>query len=98
MERQITYAGTLPMATERAYDWKRTARGMALLVVIYLVIVYAIPRPAAVKPEGWRILGIFIATVAGSITQPIPAGALVLLGVTLAAAVGRLTIEQALLG
>jgi DASS family divalent anion:Na+ symporter len=83
---------------EQRYDWKRTAKGMALLVAIYLVIVYAIPRPAAIKPEGWRILGIFIATVAGSITQPIPAGALVLLGVTLAAAVGSLTIEQALLG
>ena len=42
--------------------------------------------------------GIFLATIAGSITQPIPAGALVLLGVTLSAVIGGLTVEQALAG
>jgi DASS family divalent anion:Na+ symporter len=71
---------------------------MALLVLVYLAIVYLIPRPVSVKPEGWRLTGIFLATIAGSITQPIPAGALVLLGVTLSAMFGGLTMEQALTG
>ncbi|HWZ29784.1 MAG TPA: DASS family sodium-coupled anion symporter [Bryobacteraceae bacterium] len=86
------------MASEHPYEWKRTARGMALLVAIYLVIVYVIPRPESIKPEGWRLTGIFIATVAGLIAQPLPGGAIVLLGVTMSALIGGLTIEQALAG
>src|SRR5215475_14411560 len=95
----MTYAVPLPMAAdEQKYEWSRVARGMALLVAIYLVVVYVIPRPAAIKPEGWRLTGIFIATVAGLIAQPLPGGALVLLGVTLSALIGGLTVEQALAG
>jgi divalent anion:Na+ symporter, DASS family len=77
---------------------KRMLRGFAILVVVYLVVVYAIPRPAAVKPEGWRLAGIFAATIIGSIIEPIPAGALVLLAVTLSALIGGLTITEALSG
>src|ERR1700740_3662856 len=94
----MAYPDTLPMAADSTYDWKRTTRGMALLVAIYLVVVYIIPRPVSVKPEGWRLTGIFIATVAGLIAQPLPGGALVLMGVTLSALIGGLTIEQALRG
>ena len=74
------------------------ARGFALLVAVYCVIVYAIPRPEAVKPEGWRLTGLFLATVVGSIIEPIPAGALVLLAVVLSSVVGGLTITEALAG
>ena len=88
----------MPPPPEPPYDWKRTTRGLLLLAAIYLIVVYAIPRPAEIHPEGWRLLGIFIATVAGMITQPIPNGALVLIGVTLSAMLGGLTIEQALGG
>jgi DASS family divalent anion:Na+ symporter len=69
-----------------------------VLIAIYLAIVYGIPRPEAVKPEGWRLLGIFLATIAGLILQPIAGGALVLLAITLAAIVGGLGIGQALMG
>lgn len=86
------------MASVHSYDWKRTARGMALLAAVYLVIVYLIPKPVSVKPEGWRLTGIFLATIVGSIMQPIPGGALVLLAVTLSAVFGGLTVEQALAG
>src|SRR5580698_2244665 len=86
------------MASETTYDWKRTSRGMLALVAVYCAVVYLIPRPATVNPAGWRLTGIFIATIAGSIIQPIPGGALVLLAVTLAALFGGLTVEQALAG
>jgi DASS family divalent anion:Na+ symporter len=56
------------------------------------------PRPAAIQPEGWRLLGIFIATIGGLILQPISGGALVLMAVTLSAVAGGLTIQQALEG
>ena len=84
--------------TENSYNWKHTARGMAALAAIYCAVVYLIPKPDAVKPEGWRLTGIFIATIAGCVLQPVPSGALVLLAVTLAAIFGGLTVEQALAG
>jgi DASS family divalent anion:Na+ symporter len=84
--------------TESPYNWKRTAIGMIALTAVYVAVVYLIPKPETVKPEGWRLTGIFIATIAGCIIQPIPGGALVLLAVTLAAIIGGLTVEQALAG
>jgi len=71
---------------------------MLALVAVYCLVVYVIPKPAAVKPEGWRLTGIFVATIAGCITQPIPGGALVLLAVALSSIFGGLTIDQALAG
>jgi DASS family divalent anion:Na+ symporter len=79
-------------------DRRRVAQGLGLLVLLYLAVVYAIPKPEAIKPEGWRLTGIFAATVAGLVLQPIPGGALVLLAVTLASLFGGLTIGQALDG
>ena len=71
---------------------------LAALVAIYLGIVWLIPRPESVKPEGWRLLGLFAATIAGLILQPVPGGAVVLMAITLAALMGGLTIHQALAG
>ena len=70
----------------------------ALLLLLCVAIGWLTPRPAAIQPEGWRLLGIFVATVVGLILQPIPGGALVLLAVTLASIWGGLTIQQALSG
>jgi len=90
------------MATEssagHAADWKRTAGGLLLLVAVYSLVAYVIPAPEGVKPEGWRLTGLFLATIVGSIMEPIPGGALVLLAVTLSSVVGGLTIDQALMG
>src|SRR6185369_701017 len=83
---------------ENPQDRKRMLRGLAILAAVYFVVVYLIPKPAAVKPEGWRLTGIFFATIVGSIIEPIPAGALVLLAVTLSALMGGLTITEALSG
>jgi divalent anion:Na+ symporter, DASS family len=69
----------------------------AVLPALYILI-QLLPHPATIKPEGWRLLGIFVATIAGLILQPIPGGALVLGAVTLAALFGGLTITQALSG
>jgi DASS family divalent anion:Na+ symporter len=83
---------------ENPQDRKGMLRGFAILVAVYLAVVYLVPKPAAVKPEGWRLTGIFAATIVGSIIEPVPAGALVLLAITLAALMGGLTITEALSG
>ncbi|MEK7404580.1 MAG: DASS family sodium-coupled anion symporter [Acidobacteriota bacterium] len=67
-------------------------------LLLFAAIVWVAPRPAAIKPEGWRLLGIFVATIAGLLLEPIPGGALVLVAVTLSALLGGLTTEQALSG
>lgn len=79
---------------DRARMWK----GFAVLAAVYAFVVYVVPRPEAVKPEGWRLTGLFLATIVGSIIEPMPAGALVLLAVVLSSLVGGLTITEALAG
>ena len=71
---------------------------LGFLLAIYLAVQWLLPRPATVKPEGWQLLGIFLATVAGLMIQPLPGGAVVLIGVTAAAISGALPIAQALGG
>lgn len=71
---------------------------LLLLVAIYFAVQWFLPRPADVKPEGWRLLGIFLATIAGLMLHPLPGGAIVLLGVTASALTGALPIGQALGG
>jgi DASS family divalent anion:Na+ symporter len=73
-------------------------RGFAILAAVYAAVVYLVPWPAAVKPGGAQLTGLFLATIVGSILEPIPAGAIVLLAVAFAPLVGGLTMAEALGG
>lgn len=66
----------------------RLTRGLAALVVLYLVLAYLVPAPATITPQGWRQTAIFITVIAGMVTEPLPASALVLMGLTGMAANG----------
>src|SRR5207247_9038836 len=44
---------------------------LALVAVIGIVI-WVTPHPAGVDPRAWRLLAIFIATVVGLVTKPLP--------------------------
>ena len=61
---------------EGAARWVRGALclGAGLLVL-------ALPRPAEVPPEGWRMLAIFVAVIAGFLLRPFPMGPVVVFGV-----------------
>ncbi len=63
-------------------------RGLAALVVLYIVLAHLIPAPATITPQGWRQTAIFITVIAGMVTEPLPASALVLMGLTAMAANG----------
>jgi DASS family divalent anion:Na+ symporter len=71
---------------------------LLLLAAIYCAVQWLLPRPEAVKPEGWRLLGVFLAAVAGLMIRPLPGGAVVLLAVAASALSGALPIGQALGG
>jgi DASS family divalent anion:Na+ symporter len=58
----------------------------------------AIPLPEGVTRASWTLLSIFIATIVGSIVQPLPGSAMVLLGVVAVTVFRALPIEKALSG
>ncbi len=89
----------MPQTTAPATAASRRLLWRALIpLLLFAAIVWVAPRPEAIKPEGWRLLGIFVATIAGLLLEPIAGGALVLVAVTLSVPLGGLTIEQALSG
>ncbi len=66
------------------------------LLAIYLGITYLWPAPGGIRPGDWRLFAVFMATVSGLILQPLPGGAVVLIGLTAAAVVGGLSMKGAL--
>lgn len=51
-----------------------------------------------VKPEGWKLVAVFLPTILGLMLRPLPGGAVVLMGVTATALVGALSLKEALGG
>src|SRR4029453_771857 len=62
------------------------------------VLIAVLPRPEGVTREAWTLLAIFVATIVGSMVQPLAGSAMVLLGVIATALFGALKIEKALSG
>ena len=69
-----------------------------LIVIASALIIVLIPVPDGVTRESWTLFAIFIATIVGSIVQPLTGSAMVLLGVIATAIFGALKIETALQG
>jgi len=67
-------------------------------VIATVAIILAAPVPAGITVKSWRLLAIFLGTIVGSIVRPVPAGAIVFLGVAAVAFTGTLTPAQALGG
>src|SRR5215213_1355421 len=72
--------------------------GKWLIVIGCGVLIAAIPKPDNVTREAWTLLAIFIATIIGSIVQPMTGSAMVLFGVIATALFRALKIEKALSG
>src|SRR5579872_7064129 len=67
-----------------------------LCVVASAVVVLLLPVPSGITPESWRLLAFFTATIVGSIVRPVPAGAVVFLGVSTIAITNTLAPAKAL--
>jgi len=72
-------------------------RGLAALIVLFLVMAFLVPRPEGITPQGWRLAAIFLCVIAGMVIEPLPASALVILGLTAMVANGT-TMREALGG
>lgn len=69
----------------------------AVVLAAGLLVLLA-PAPAGITAASWRLLAIFVATIAGLIVQPVPGGCVVLLGVSAVALTGVMPIGEALAG
>ena len=75
----------------------KSVRLLALLV-IYVTVVYILPTPDGVDAQGWRVTGIFFATIAGLMLQPLPGSQVVIIGITMLVLVGGIPMPRALSG
>lgn len=72
--------------------------GKGLLCVLIGVILWFIPAPEGVKPEAWKLLAVFVATIAGFVLQPLSIGAISIIACTMLVILGVLKPGQALEG
>ena len=70
---------------------------IAIPVLIGLLIWFS-PVPDGVEPRAWHLLAIFIATIVGIITQPMPMGAVAFIAIVITALSGVLTVHESLSG
>jgi DASS family divalent anion:Na+ symporter len=72
--------------------------GVLVAVLLLAVVIWLIPPPSGVQPRAWHLLAIFVATIVGIITKPLPMGAIALFGIAATALTRTLSINQALSG
>lgn len=66
-----------------------------LASIVTGVIIWFLPTPAGVTKNAWQLLAIFLATIVGIITQPLPLGAVALMGLGAAVLTKTLTFAAA---
>jgi len=69
-----------------------------IFTILIGLIIWFIPAPEDVKIEAWHLFAIFVATIVGIIFQPLPMGAIAMIGIVMTALTGTLSIADALSG
>jgi len=73
--------------------------GMKLGIAAGLgVIIWFLPAPDGVTAAAWHLFAIFVATIMGIVLEPLPMGAVALLGIAAATLTRTLTLGEALSG
>ncbi|KAJ8449483.1 hypothetical protein Cgig2_002280 [Carnegiea gigantea] len=60
--------------------WQGAAMKPLTASLLTGIIIWFIPTPAGVSRPAWQLLAIFLATIVGIITQPLPLGAVAIMG------------------
>lgn len=79
----------------QAQPWQGAAMKPLLASILTGVILWFVPTPAGVSKPAWQLLAIFLATVVGIITQPLPLGAVALMGLGASVLTKTLTFSAA---
>ena len=70
-----------------------------LPVVVGIILWLITPiRPEGLSADAWHMFAIFVATIIGCITQPLPIGAVAMIGFTLTVLTGTVDIDPAVKG
>ena len=77
------------------FQWKGAKPKPLAITIAVGVIFCLIPCPETVNPKAWRLLAIFLSTIVGIITGPLPLGAVALLGLGACTLTKTLTFAQA---
>ncbi|KAG0458418.1 hypothetical protein HPP92_023575 [Vanilla planifolia] len=73
-------ASSAPVPVKQSEPWQGAALKPLAASIATGVLLWLIPSPAGVSRNAWQLLAIFLATIIGIITQPLPLGAVALLG------------------
>jgi divalent anion:Na+ symporter, DASS family len=92
--------GDKPQESESQPEIKGWRTSLLRWAIVFAVAggILLIPVPEGITKTSWRLLAIFAATITGSIVQPIPGGAMVLVGVTAVALTGAMPVRDAFAG
>jgi anion transporter len=74
--------------------WGADLKKLAICIGVSATV-WFLPAPAGVTAQAWHLLAIFLGTIAGIITQPLPLGAVAMLGLGASMMTGVLTFAQA---
>ncbi|WOK92411.1 dicarboxylate transporter 1, chloroplastic [Canna indica] len=69
-----------PAPTPAPAPWQGAALKPLAASIATGVILWLVPAPSGVSRNAWQLLAIFLATIVGIITQPLPLGAVALMG------------------
>ncbi|MEG0470895.1 MAG: anion permease, partial [Solibacillus sp.] len=62
------------------------------------IIIWFIPAPVGVEESAWHLFAVFVATIVGFISKPLPMGAISIIAMAVIAVTNTLTIEETLSG
>ncbi|MBN2563402.1 MAG: anion permease [Phycisphaerae bacterium] len=86
--------GVTPLRVPRS--WSGSAR--LCLAIGVGVVIWCVPAPEGVRAEAWHLLAIFVATIVGIVLEPLPMGAVAILGIAATTLTGTLAVTEALSG
>ncbi|RWV77880.1 hypothetical protein GW17_00061234 [Ensete ventricosum] len=76
----VVRASAAPAAAPTPAPWLGAAMKPLAASIATGVLLWFVPAPSGVSRNAWQLLAIFLATVVGIITQPLPLGAVALMG------------------
>ncbi|KAJ7947558.1 Dicarboxylate transporter 1, chloroplastic [Quillaja saponaria] len=91
-------ASVTPASVPPAQPWQGAAIKPLLASITIGVILWFVPAPSGVSQNAWQLLAIFLGTIVGIITQPLPLGAVALLGLGASVLTKTLTFAAAFSG
>ncbi|XP_072981817.1 dicarboxylate transporter 1, chloroplastic [Typha latifolia] len=88
-------AAGVPSTAPSSPPWQGAALKPLVASIATGVIIWLLPPPSGVARNAWQLLAIFLATIVGIITQPLPLGAVALMGLGASVLTKTLTFSAA---